>query len=731
MPIRVRRKQIMVRFLLTTLFCFLLLFPVGNGARAEKVALVVGINKYDHLGSGQQLQRAVNDARSIAEALRRLGFKVEIGEDLDRSTFNRMWQSFLDRLSPGDVAVVYYSGHGIELEGYNFLIPRDVPNISFGRQEQLRRESLSVAELLLDLKRRAPQISLVILDACRDNPFIPAELRSAGKRGLASVSDPPEGTFIMYSAGAGETALDRLPSNDPDSTNSVYTRHLLQLIKLPGLTLPNLARQLRVQVRDVASTIYHVQRPAYYDGLIGHYCVAGCDATASRAKPGLPLSSALMAARGAGQRQRVAALLSDKDLKVPIDVMGDVIEKLRENYVELPSDRALMTSAIEAIAKQFGNNNTQALVEKGIGDSAKPKSMIEDADYPLLDVFGDVLEEALQSRTSVDSIRAVAHTAIVGMLNGLDAHGAYYDAENYRRKNVASSGSFGGIGLEVRKLKDKLQVVAPLDESPAARAGILTNDRITHINGEAVDDFTLEQSVERLRGQVNTSVTVTLLRDGQKAPVNVTIVRSIIINPGVKFRLEADNTVGYIKISQYNQQTRNGLIQAVKKLQSLGGDKIKGYIVDLRNNSGGLLDVAIAVTDEFLEKGQIGTLKGRNAQEIKKYPSTPGDILNGQKLIVLINEGTASGAEIMASALKDNKRAIIVGVRSYGKASVQTLYPLRDKSVVQLTTQRYFAPSGPIENRGVQPNVKIEKINGGGVDLDAQLQKAIELAAAN
>jgi carboxyl-terminal processing protease len=721
----------MARFLTISLLFFSLFFPVGNGARAEKVALVVGINKYDHLGAGQQLQRAVNDARSVAQVLRRLGFKVDIGEDLDRSAFNRMWQSFLEQLSPGDEAAFYYSGHGIEIEGYNHLLPRDVPNISPGRQEQLRRESISVTELLLDLKKYAPQIKLVILDACRDNPLIAEELRSAGKRGLASVSDPPEGTFIMYSAGAGETALDRLPSNDPDPMNSVYTRNLLQLIKIPGLTLPDLARQLRVRVKEVASTIGHVQRPAYYDGLVGHYCIAGCEANAS-VRAGLPLSSALMAARGAEQRRRVASLVEDKDLKVSIDVMGEVIQKLRADYVELPSDRALMTSAIEAVAKQFGNDTTQTLVEKGIGKS-RATTAIDDAEYPLLDVFGDVLEEALQNRTSAASIQPIVRAAIAGMLSGLDAHGVLQDAEAYRKQYDSMSGRFVGIGIEIRKVKDnKLEVIAPLDESPAAKAGILTNDRITHINGEPVDELTLAQAVDKIRGLINTNVTVTVMRDGQKTPFNVTIVRSNINRPGIKFELEPGGSVGYIKISQFTQQTVAALVQAVGKLQSLGGNQINGYVIDLRNNVGGLLDVAIAVTDKFLEKDQkIATLKGRGSQEVKRYISTSGDILNGQKLIVLINEGTASGAEILASALKDNKRATIVGVRSFGKASVQTIYPLRDKSAVRFTTQRFFTPNGrTIENTGVQPDVRIEKSSGGAVEMDVQLQKAIELAAA-
>jgi formylglycine-generating enzyme required for sulfatase activity len=244
---------------------------------AKRVAFVVGIDKYDNLGPQQQLQRAVSDARSVATALTSLGYDVMLAENIVRAGFNAQWQKFLDKLHPGDTAAVYFSGHGVEIEGLNFLLPRDVPNVSYGRQEQVKRESLSVSELLLDLRPRKPQVTLLILDACREHPLIPPEFRSAGQHSGLARMDAPEGTFIMYSAGAGETALDRLPGNDPDKINSVYTRRLLPLMKTPGMTLPDLARQLRVEVRDLTASVPHMQRPAYYDGLIGKFCLAACE----------------------------------------------------------------------------------------------------------------------------------------------------------------------------------------------------------------------------------------------------------------------------------------------------------------------------------------------------------------------------------------------------------------------------------------------------------------------
>ena len=252
----------------------------GVATAQRRIAFVAGTDKYDNLEKTRQLQRAVNDARGVGATFKNLGFEVLAAENLTRGQFNALWQKFLDSLNAGDTAAIYYAGHGVEIEGLNFLLPRDIPDIKFGRQEQIKRESVSVAELLLDLRSRNPEIALIILDACRDNPLIPDELRSvSGTRGgLAPLKgEPPKGTFIMYSAGAGESALDRLPGNDPDRENSIFARKLLPLLGTKGLALHDLARQLRADVLQLASTVPHTQRPAYYDGVIGRYCLAGCE----------------------------------------------------------------------------------------------------------------------------------------------------------------------------------------------------------------------------------------------------------------------------------------------------------------------------------------------------------------------------------------------------------------------------------------------------------------------
>jgi len=264
----------MVRFALVLGFCALL----SPSALAEKrVALVIGIDKYDNLGPNAQLEKARSDATAVAGVLGNLGYDVIAADDVTRSAFNNRWQDFLNRLAPGDTAAFYFAGHGVEFGGRSYLLPRDVPNIKPGRDELLRREALSLQEFLADLRDRGTRLNVVVLDACRENPFEQLAGRSAGgRRGLATAEPPPEGTFIMYSAGAGESALDRLNNTDRDP-NSVYTRHLLPLLRTPGLPLTEVAEQVRLYVRQTAATVQHRQTPAYYSQVLGRVCLAGGD----------------------------------------------------------------------------------------------------------------------------------------------------------------------------------------------------------------------------------------------------------------------------------------------------------------------------------------------------------------------------------------------------------------------------------------------------------------------
>jgi uncharacterized caspase-like protein len=262
----------MVRIVFVLLLCLLLPSP----ALAEKrVALVIGIDKYDNLGPSAQLRKARSDAAAVARVLRDLGFDVIAKEDVTRSAFNSHWQDFLNKLTPGDTVAFYFAGHGVEFAGRSYLLPRDVPNLKPGRDELLRREALSLQEFLADLREKGTRLNLAILDACRDNPFEQVAGRSVGsRRGLAVSEAPPEGTFIMYSAGSGESALDRLNDADRDA-NSVFTRNLLPLLRSPGMPLTEVAKQVRVAVRQMAATVQHRQTPAYYDQVLGPVCLAG------------------------------------------------------------------------------------------------------------------------------------------------------------------------------------------------------------------------------------------------------------------------------------------------------------------------------------------------------------------------------------------------------------------------------------------------------------------------
>jgi formylglycine-generating enzyme required for sulfatase activity len=278
-------RPTMARFASVLSFFLLTLSPA---LADQRVALVIGIDKYDNLGSHAQLRKAKSDAVAVAGVLRNLGFDVIAKDDVTRSAFNSHWQDFLNKLAPGDMAAFYYAGHGVEFGGRSYLLPRDVPNIRPGRDELLRREALSLQEFLADLREKGTGLNLVILDACRDNPFEQLTGRSVGgRRGLA-VAEPPEGTFIMYSAGTGESALDRLNDADRDP-NSVYTRHLIPLLRTPGLTLTEVAEQVRVLVRQMAATAQHRQTPAYYNQVLGRVCLAGghCGSPVAAVPPAL------------------------------------------------------------------------------------------------------------------------------------------------------------------------------------------------------------------------------------------------------------------------------------------------------------------------------------------------------------------------------------------------------------------------------------------------------------
>ena len=329
--------------------------------------------------------------------------------------------------------------------------------------------------------------------------------------------------------------------------------------------------------------------------------------------------------------------------------------------------------------------------------------------YRQLNLFGEVFERVRADYVEKPNVNKLVELAINGMLGGLDPHSSYMDPSSFRDIQVQTRGEFGGLGVEVTMVDGLLKVVAPIDDTPAAKAGVMANDIITKLDDEQVQGLTLDQVVEKMRGPVNTKLKLSIMRKGQDKPIVVTIVRDIIRVKSVRSRNEGDD-VGYIRITLFNEQTTDGLKKAISDLTSqLGAEKVKGFVIDLRNNPGGLLDQAISVSDAFLDKGEIVSTRGRNAEETQRFNARPGDLTKGKPVIVLINAGSASASEIVAGALQDHKRATLVGTRSFGKGSVQTIIPLGDgNGALRLTTARYFTPSGrSIQAKGITPDIEV------------------------
>jgi carboxyl-terminal processing protease len=328
--------------------------------------------------------------------------------------------------------------------------------------------------------------------------------------------------------------------------------------------------------------------------------------------------------------------------------------------------------------------------------------------YKQLDLFGDVLERVRSDYVEKPDDAMLIDSAINGMLSALDPHSAYLNPKSFRDMQVQTRGEFGGLGIEVTMENGVVKVVSPIDDTPASKAGLLTNDLITHLDGEQIVGLTLEQAVEKMRGPVNTPITLTIVRKGRDDAFDVKVVRDVIRINAVKARAEGD--VIYVKVSTFNEQTHANLVKAVEGLKKSAGKNLKGYIIDLRGNPGGLLDQAIAVSDDMLEKGAIVLTKGRGLEETQRANARPGDITDGKPIVVLINGGSASASEIVAGALQDHKRATVIGTRSFGKGSVQTIIPLGANGAIRLTTARYYTPSGrSIQAKGIEPDVLVEQ----------------------
>jgi carboxyl-terminal processing protease len=329
--------------------------------------------------------------------------------------------------------------------------------------------------------------------------------------------------------------------------------------------------------------------------------------------------------------------------------------------------------------------------------------------YRNLAIFGDVFERVRAQYVTPPDDKQLVENAINGMLTALDPHSSYLNAEGAADMRVQTRGEFGGLGIEVTMENGLVKVITPIDDTPAALAGILAGDFITAIDGQDVTQMDLNEAVDKMRGPVNTPIELTIAREGAAEPLKIKLIRDTIKVQAVRSSVEED--VGYLRVTSFTEKTFDDLAAAIKKVQDqVPDDKLKGYVLDLRLNPGGLLDQAVSVSDAFLDRGEIVSTRGRDPKDITRFEARPGDNTNGKPVIVLINGGSASASEIVAGALQDHRRATVLGTRSFGKGSVQTIIPLPDSGALRLTTALYYTPSNTsIQGKGITPDILVEQ----------------------
>ena len=343
--------------------------------------------------------------------------------------------------------------------------------------------------------------------------------------------------------------------------------------------------------------------------------------------------------------------------------------------------------------------------------------------YRQLNLFGDVFERVRADFVDDVQDKELIESAIDGMLMSLDPHSSYLNPEKYEEMQVQTKGEFGGLGIEVTMENRLVKVVSPIDDTPAHRAGIKAGDLITHLDGKQVLGLTLSEAVESMRGPVGTDIVLTVRREGVDKPLEVTITRAIIKIRSVRSRAEGD--AGYIRITTFNEQTVSGVKKAIEDIRNQVGDSMIGLILDLRNNPGGLLDQAVGVSDLFLDKGEIVSTRGRRHDSTQRFNAKPGDLAEGLPVVLLINGGSASASEIVAGALQDHRRAIVLGTKSFGKGSVQTIIPISGRGAIRLTTARYFTPSGySIQAKGIEPDIIVKQARIETVDDEKRRSEA-------
>ena len=721
---------------------FVALTVLSASAFAEKrVALVIGNGAYQ---SAARLPNPTNDAQDVAAALKRVGFDTIVGLNLDRAGMDDHAVRFARAARGADVAIFYYSGHAMQFAGVNYLMPVDA---RLTDEADLRRLA-KLDEIVADLQQ-AKNLHILVLDSCRDNPLAEELKRSIGRtraatmsRGLAKI-DTPQGMIVAYATQSGRTAEDGTGRNSP------YTTAFLKHIEAQE-EIGTVFRRVSADVYEATS---RAQLPELSLSLIGEFYLKGRPQVQAAA-PSVSLSAAAQAWAAVKDTTSVAILdafiqqygestygpfararrdelkttqvavakavqppgpsdtapkpapprLTRADVAKLFAPFGTILERVRSDYVEPPDEKKMLLGAIDGMRNAFpsaakvSSSAPAAMKVAGAGNANISMSSLHDAALDILNGLGNSSDDA-----------GVVQAAIRGLLASLDPHSSYLDPQGFRDMQVQTRGEFGGLGIEVTMEDGLVKVVAPLDDAPAAKAGILAGDVITHLDDAAVQGLTLDEAVSKMRGAIGSSIKLTIKRAGQEQPIDVAITRDTIRVRAVRMRIEGGD-VGYIRITQFNQQTTEGLKKALGEVAAqIANTKLKGYIIDLRNNPGGLLDQAVSVSDEFLGRGEIVSTRGRKPEDAQRFSAKSGDTAKGKPIVVLINGGSAAASEIVAGALQDNKRATVVGTRTFGKGSMQTIIPLGgDAGALRLTTARYYTPSGrSIQARGIEPDVEV------------------------
>lgn len=392
--------------------------------------------------------------------------------------------------------------------------------------------------------------------------------------------------------------------------------------------------------------------------------------------------------------------------------------------------RIFIALTLMAVSAFFMPHSVLAEEERTAGTNAPDHSDT----YRQLDLFGDVFERARAQYVEEKEDKELIESAINGMLTALDPHSAYLNNEKFEDMQVSTRGEFGGLGIEVTMENGIVKVVSPIDDTPAYRAGMQAGDYIVQIDDEPVMGLELSEAVDKMRGKVGTEIDLLVSREGEEAPIEITLVRDVIKIRSVRSRIEGNS--GYIRITTFNQNAESGVKKAMNEIKAELGGKLNGYVLDLRNNPGGLLDQAIAVSDIFLGKGEIVSTRGRHEGDTKRDNATPGDLAEGLPIVVLINGGSASASEIVSGALQDHRRAILLGTKSFGKGSVQTVIPLPGHGAMRLTTARYYTPSGrSIQAKGIEPDIVVEPAKIETYDIkrfrEENLKGALDKKSAN